>query len=427
MSARSLLPSLLTLAVLCGPASTAPVQTPLPPLSSAAQPAEQIFRDTNSTSLVFVAVRGSDVWFQSFGETAPGNHQLPTTASTLRLCSVTKVFAADLLVQLSDQKIVHPDDPLQHFAPPGAHVPTTGLHGARGVITLRDLATHTAGLPRELGTAPHGTPHFTFPDYHQRWQFLEHQKLLASPGTAASYSNLGFDLLGDALASAAHRPYPQLLAERITTPLGMRDTTFVPSPSQCARLLRGPADEGPCTDTTASAGSSGLYSTPANIALWLRYLLHDPALPLHQSPVAQQDVFLPAQLRSVLGLSHAGPPSGIGLAWVRLGPARLGPPRLGPARLGPARLGPRGSPSVILQKTGAGAGFATYIALNPANRTAVFFAMMEGAGGWHTNPFEAANNILLSLCNLPPLPPDHVRPSRKPMRRTHTKAGTRPS
>ena len=412
MPARSLLLPLLTLAVVCGPAPTAPAQTPLPPLSSAAPPAEQIFRDTNSTSLVFVAVRGSDVWFQSFGETAPGSHQLPTAASELRLCSVTKVFAADLLVQLSDQKLVRPDDPLQHFAPPGAHVPTTGLHGARGVITLHDLATHTAGLPRELGTAPRGTPHFTFPDYHQRWQYLEHQKLLASPGTAASYSNLGFDLLGDALASAAHRPYPQLLAERITTPLGLRDTTFVPSPSQCARLLRGPADEGPCTDTTASAGSSGLYSTPADIARWLRYLLHDPALPLRQSPVAQQDVFLPAQLRSVQGLSHAGPPSGIGLAWVRLGPARLDP---------------HGSPSTILQKTGAGAGFTTYIALNPANRTAVFIAIMEGTGGWHTNPFEQANNILLSLSNLPPLPPDHVSRAHKPTRRAHTKAAAHPS
>jgi D-alanyl-D-alanine-carboxypeptidase/D-alanyl-D-alanine-endopeptidase len=419
MSARTLLPVLLILSVSCW---SAPAQTPLRPLASAAQPAEQIFQQTHSTSLVFIAVRASaagpsEVWFHSFGETAPGNHQLPTSTSELRLCSVTKVFAADLLVQLSAQKLVSPDDPLQRFAPPGAHVPTTGFHGAHGVITLRDLATHTAGLPRELGTAPRGTPHFTFPDYHQRWRYLEHQKLLASPGTAASYSNLGFDLLGDALASAAHRPYPQLLAERITTPLGLRDTTFVPSPSQCARLLRGPADEGPCTDTTASAGSSGLYSTPADIAIWLRYLLHDPALPLRQSPAAQQDVFLPAQLRSVQGLSHAGPPSGISLAWIRLGPARLGP----------ARLDPRGSPSVILQKTGAGAGFTTYIAFNPAHRTAVFFAIMEGAGGWHTNPFEAANNILLSLCNLPPLPPDHVTRTHKAARRSSTRTATHPS
>ena len=105
-------------------------------------------------------------------------------------------------------------------------------------------------------------------------------------------------------------------------------------------------------------------------------------------------------------------PSGIGLAWVRLGPARLDP---------------HGSPSTILQKTGAGAGFTTYIALNPANRTAVFFAIMEGTGGWHTNPFEAANNILLSLSNLPPLPPDHVSRAHKPTRRAHTKAAAHPS
>lgn len=59
----------------------------------------------------------------------------------------------------------------------------------------------------------------------------------SAPGSQASYSNLAFDLLADALSTAAGKPYTQLFEEQITRPLGMKDTTFTPSPDQCRRLM----------------------------------------------------------------------------------------------------------------------------------------------------------------------------------------------
>ena len=367
----------------------------LPPLSSAAQPAAEIQRQTSSTALVLVIVRGSEVSIRTFGETAPGSGRQPTATSLVRLCSLTKIFAADLLARLVSDKTVHLDDPLQRFAPANARVPTRTVRGpAARAITLEDLATHTSGLPREVLPSPAGVPHFTFPNYAQRWAWLPKQKLLASPGATARYSNVAFDLLADALQSAAREPYPRLLAERITTPLGMRDTTFSPTPAECAQLLRGSRDMGQCADTTATDGSAGLYTTPADMARWLRYLLDQ------QTPAAQAVYIQPASLKSMEGLNHAGKPSGIGLGWLQ--------------------LGQRGDPSMILQKTGAGAGFSAYIALNPAQHTGLFMAMTLNE--WRTNPFLAANNILLALSNLPPIPTEtpkapakHAR--RKPHRR----------
>jgi CubicO group peptidase (beta-lactamase class C family) len=46
------------------------------------------------------------------------------------------------------------------------------------------------------------------------------------PGTAIVYSNFGFDLLAIALSEAAKKPYPELLKETITGPLGMKDRGF---------------------------------------------------------------------------------------------------------------------------------------------------------------------------------------------------------
>ena len=143
-------------------------------------------------------------------------------------------------------------------------------------------------------------------------------KQFADDDVWAKAANVGFDFLGDALASATHKTYTQLLKEHIVQPLGLRDTTVTPSREQCARLLRGTGDEGLCTDTQASAPSGGVYSTSADMVRVLQYLLHIPGVSAQADPAIA--VYLkPTQLKSVNGLSHAGDPTGIGLGWVQLG------------------------------------------------------------------------------------------------------------
>jgi len=102
---------------------------------------------------------------------------------------------------------------------------------------------------------------------------------------------------------------------------------------------------------------------------------------------------LPSKLKGQYGLDHGGRPSGIGLGWIHLGTNE--------------------DISHIIEKTGGGAGFTTYIAIHPASHTALFVAATEGpprAGreGWF-NLFKASNNGLLALAGLPPLPDEPRR------------------
>ncbi len=373
--------------VVLAPIAKGQATASLPLLSSADALGAELFERSISTGMVLVLVRGNEVFFRGYGETAPGSQQPPTPDSLLRLCSLSKIFASDLLIKLALAHTVRLDDSLERFAPSNARVPVRVKP-----ITLADLATHTSGLPREVEPAPAGIPHFTFPDYASRWRWLPAQHLRSVPGTAALYSNAGFDLLGDALQAAAHKPYPQLLAERTLIPLNLRQTTFFPTPAQCARLLGTARDEGPCTSTEATAASSGLYSTAADMAQWLKYLLGA------QNPAAQAVYLLPSNLASVKGLDHAGEPTGIGLGWMHL--------------LAPDDL------SHLVEKTGGGAGFVTYIALNHARNTALFVAFTEGSGSTHFNVFKASNDLLLAVCGLPPMPQEPVRPQARSARRT---------
>lgn len=379
---RFLFASILLFGLLPAQAQVAP-QLTLHALQEADALGADLYSNSGATGLVLVVVRGDKVFLHGYGETAPGSQTVPTADSVIRLCSLTKIFTTDLLARLVADGTLQLDDPLERYAPPGAIVPQKDAR-----ITLLELATHTAGLEREIGTPPRHTPHFTYPDFDTRWRWLAGTELKYTPGTQAYYSNVGFDLLSDALAGAAHTGYSTLLSSRILKPLNMWDTTYYPSASQCALLMRSFDNEGPCTVTESTQGSSGLYSTATDIAKWLRYLV-GPATP--ESP-AQPDAahavyLLPSSLKEASGLSHAGRPSGIGLGWMHLGANE--------------------DISHLIEKTGGGAGFITYIAIHPASHTALFVATTNGGPhGWAPgfNLFTASNNALLALAGLPPRP-----------------------
>ena len=120
---------------------------PLPDIQTVDALGTDLFLQSGSTGMVLVVVRDDQVFFRGYGETAPNSHQLPTQDSLLRLCSLTKIFTTDVLGKLVADKTVHLDDTLQRYAPPGTLVPKRVRP-----ITLANMATHTSGLPRELGT-----------------------------------------------------------------------------------------------------------------------------------------------------------------------------------------------------------------------------------------------------------------------------------
>ncbi len=371
----------------------------LPALASADAVAAAMFQRTAATGMVIVVVRGGDVWMQSYGQTAPGSGQKPAFNSLIRLCSISKILTTDLLVKLAVDHAVAFTDPLQKFAPVGSDgvpvkVPVLTVRGhVDRALTLGDLATHTAGLPREIAYPPVGMAHFTFPDEAFRWQWLPKFRLRTSPGVAAHYSNVGFDLLGDALSHVSGRSYAALFAERTARPLGLVDTTLSPNADQCARLMGGAREPIQCTDTQAAAGSGGMYSTADDMTRVLKYLLNLPGVPAHQNGAATAMYLQPAALHSVQGLGHAGVPTGIGLGWIEINGAD-----------GPAR---------IVQKTGGGAGFQTYVALNPASHTGVFVAATQGRRKSGANLFRETNALLIQLAGLPPVPVDPDDPERE--------------
>ncbi|ELY6085067.1 D-alanyl-D-alanine-carboxypeptidase/endopeptidase AmpH [Cronobacter sakazakii] len=342
--------------------------------------ANHIFYGSGATGMAIVVIDGNQRVFRSFGETRPGNNVRPQLDSVIRIASLTKLMTSEMLVKMLDQGVVKLNDPLSRYAPPGARVPT--YQGEP--IRLVNLATHTSGLPREQPGGAAKRPVFVWPTREQRWQWLSTASLKAAPGATASYSNLAFDLLADALANAAGKPYTQLFEEQITRPLGMKDTTFTPSPDQCKRLMIAEKGASPCNNTLAAIGSGGVYSTPDDMMRWMQQFL---ASDFHRrSPQAdrmQTLIYQRTQLTRVVGMDVPGKADALGLGWVYMAPKD-------------------GRPGII-QKTGGGGGFITYMAMIPQSNIGAFVVVTRSPLTRFTNMSDGINDLVTELSGNKPL------------------------
>jgi CubicO group peptidase (beta-lactamase class C family) len=143
--------------------------------------------------------------------------QEPVAVYTLfQIGSVTKVFTTTLLVQLRDKGLIALDDPVDQYLP--EHVETPWRAGDEFVRpTLRQLATHRAGLPRnppnrlDRPHSPSVMEPYSVVEFYQR---LAMTTLTFFPGTSWQYSNDGFAVLGHALERVTGCPYEALLHEQ---------------------------------------------------------------------------------------------------------------------------------------------------------------------------------------------------------------------
>ncbi|HUH11948.1 MAG TPA: serine hydrolase domain-containing protein, partial [Longimicrobiales bacterium] len=186
-----------------------------------------------------VALGDSVVWGQAYGWADPERGVPADTAGLYRVGSISKTVTAALLARLVDRGTVSLDDPVERWLPEVRQLgePVAGS----APITLRQLASHTAGLIREprLDDAASGPI--------AQWE----AKVLASipatafraaPGTEYHYSNIGYGILGLALQRAAGRPFMELVEEEVFRPLGMRHSTFVVDGGLRPRLAVGQAN-----------------------------------------------------------------------------------------------------------------------------------------------------------------------------------------
>jgi CubicO group peptidase (beta-lactamase class C family) len=251
-----------------------------------------------------------------------------------RIASMTKPITALGIMILQDEGKLSVDDPVEKHLPEfKGQLLVDSREGDRVVlkkpprpITIRDLLTHTSGLP---GGFPAGYGDL----YFKRTLNLAEATLMQSqrpldfePGSKWSYCNAGIDTLGRIIEVKSGQSYEDFLAERIFKPLGMTDTAFYPDEKQLARLagLYGEKDGklvfadyaliGPTKDARHPIPAGGLFSTGADLAKLYQAMLG-------QGQLAGAKIVSPAAVKQMTQLQTGDlacgftPGMGFGFGW----------------------------------------------------------------------------------------------------------------
>lgn len=171
----------------------------------------------------------------SYGHLGQGDPRPLDGDTGFEIGSVGKVFTALLLADMVQKGEVTLADPVAKYLP-AVKIPERNGRA----ITLLDLATHTSGLP----FMPDDLPAFddaaaTKYGAAQLRRFLAGYELPRDSGAEWDYSNIGYWLLGQALASRAAMDYESLLRTRVIAPLKLTSTAITPSPKMKAKLAVG--------------------------------------------------------------------------------------------------------------------------------------------------------------------------------------------
>ncbi len=220
--------------------------------------------------------------------------QQPMTKDALfRIASMTKPITALGIMILVDEGKLSVEDPVEKHLPEfrGQMLTTqrspeqVTLKKAPRPITVRDLLTHTSGLP---GRLPVGLADLYAKRNHtlaEGVMAFSQQPLDFEPGTKWAYCNTGIDTLGRIIEVVSGQSYEDFLRKRIFEPLGMTDTTFYPSRTQLERVgpiyrkKEGqlvPVGEGligPPAGARYPIPAGGLYSTGADLAKLYQMML----------------------------------------------------------------------------------------------------------------------------------------------------------
>jgi CubicO group peptidase (beta-lactamase class C family) len=149
----------------------------------------------------------------AFGLADRSNSTLFTVDTESCLASVSKPFTAMAVMMLVQQGSIHLDDPISGYV--------DGLKSPVGAVTIRQLLTHTSGVP-DYSDLNIEHPGITSTQIIAALRAVDHLEF--SPGEKYGYSNSGYVLLAAAVQKVTGVPFPQFLQKRILGPIGMKRT-----------------------------------------------------------------------------------------------------------------------------------------------------------------------------------------------------------
>jgi CubicO group peptidase (beta-lactamase class C family) len=262
--------------------------------------------------------------------------KLPMTNDTLfRIASMTKPITAIGVMILVDEGKLTVEDPVENYLPEfrgqmlvaDRSGDTVVLKKPARPITVRDLLTHTSGVPAKFPEGVLEAGRQRSLTLAEAVTALSQRPLDFQPGTKWEYCSPGIDTLGRIVEVVSGQPFDTFLEQRIFTPLRMNDTTFYPREEQRGRTavaylredgkLHAPQNSPSRSPAVVRypAPAGGLYSSAPDMTRLCRMMVNGGELD-------GQRILSPASVRAMTSVQTDVVPGGkteglsAGLGWV---------------------------------------------------------------------------------------------------------------
>lgn len=233
----------------------------------------QSLRDWKVPGVAVAVVQdGEVVYAKGFGLRDVAGKSPVTTETLFGIGSTTKAFTTALLGMLVDEGELNWDTAVKEY------IPGFELQDplASDRVTLRDLATHRIGLPRNDFAIMYN-PELT------RQGIVETMDTLAPNAdfrTTWQYNNLGYVVAAYAAEQVTGQSWEQLVTERLLTPLGMSNTRLTVQEMHAtadhalAYVQDSALSETKMWELGASAPAGSINSNVLDMAKWLQFQLN---------------------------------------------------------------------------------------------------------------------------------------------------------
>lgn len=255
------------------PDTTTPDTTTAPPTADETDDAAAI----EATRAIFAAVGADDpgctvavgrdgevVYAEAFGAAHLDPTEPMTTETIVDIGSTSKQFTATAILLLAEDGLVDLDDPLSTYL--------SDLPEWADTTTVRQLVHHTSGIPDYIGLLLDRGFELTgtSTDADALDALAEVTELDFEPGTAWSYSNSNYFLMGQVVLAVTGSTLAEFLADAVFEPL---DLAMVMDPvaslQDKATSYDGTGDDRTVADSRwEQLGDGGIQTTPTELVRW---------------------------------------------------------------------------------------------------------------------------------------------------------------
>lgn len=186
---------------------------------------ETQLKDTTYLGIIYYKAEGNKDTLFIHGSATRGYNKEINEETLFEIGSVTKTFTSLLIAIAVEEGKLYYDEPLKKFLPDSVILPKN----ATGDITIRQLITHSSGLPYlptniRTDNLVHQTEDFLNYTSTDLCEFLKEYKIQGVAKDSMIYSLVGFGVLGYTLEHIYQQSFNELVVSKITKPLGMTRT-----------------------------------------------------------------------------------------------------------------------------------------------------------------------------------------------------------